>query len=310
MRLIAGDVGGTKTLLRCIEDDGSVSASVRFESGAHRTFDDLLREFVAHVPGPVDAACMAVAGPVIGTRATVTNLGWAIDAFALSETFSIPRVSLVNDFYAVALGVPLLGESDLLSIQKGERDRSAPIGILGAGTGLGEAILTWQKGVHHVLASEGGHRDFAPQDEEQTRLLLFLQQRHHGHVSWERVVSGMGLVSIFTFLGGPEIGGAEIAERAASGDPIAVHTFEIFVDAYGAEAGNMALAVLARGGVFLAGGVAAKNLSWFTNGRFLESFHRKGRFRALMETIPVDVIVNQEVGLLGALEGARRVAHE
>lgn len=309
MRLIAGDVGGTKTLLRCVEDDGSISASHRFESGAHPTFDHLLREFVARVPGPVDAACLAVAGPVIGARATVTNLGWVIEAGALSETFSIPRISLVNDFYAVALGVPLLGEGDLLSLQKGERDRSAPIGILGAGTGLGEAMLTWQKGVHHVLASEGGHRDFAPQDEEQTRLFLFLQQRY-GHVSWERVVSGMGLVSIFTFLGGPEISGAEIAERAASEESLAVHTFEIFVDTYGAEAGNMALAVLARGGVFLAGGVAAKNLSRFTDGRFLEAFHRKGRFRSLMETIPVDVIVNQEVGLLGAMEGARRVAHE
>ncbi|MEO8381944.1 MAG: glucokinase [Acidobacteriota bacterium] len=309
MRLIAGDVGGTKTLLRCVEDDGAVSASQRFESGAYGTFDDLLRAFVVTVPGAVDAACFAVAGPVIGSHATVTNLGWSIEVARLSETFFIPRISLVNDFYAVALGVPLLGESDLLSLQKGERDRAAPVGILGAGTGLGEAMLIWQKGVHHVLASEGGHRDFAPQNEEQSRLFLDLHARL-GHVSWERVVSGMGLVSIFQFLGGPESTGAEIAERAEAGDPVAVHTFEIFVDAYGAEAGNMALSILARGGIFLAGGVAAKNRRWFTGGHFLEAFHRKGRFRPLMETIPVDLIVNQEVGLIGALEGARRVAHE
>jgi len=309
MRLIAGDVGGTKTLLRCVEDGGEVSASMRFESGAHATFEDLLRVFMTEVRGPVDAACFAVAGPVLGTRATVTNLRWIIEANAVSQEFAIPRVALVNDFFAVALGVPLLGEADLLSLQVGVRDRSAPIAILGAGTGLGEAMLTWQKGVHHVLASEGGHGDFAPQDEEQTRLFLFLHQRY-GHVSWERVVSGMGLVNIFTFLGGPELTGAEIAERAARGDAQALRTFEIFVDCYGAEAGNMALRILARGGVFLAGGVAAKNREWFTGGRFLEGFRRKGRFSGLMETIPVDLIVNQEVGLLGALEGARRIAHE
>lgn len=309
MRYLAGDVGGTKTLLRCVEDDGAISASARFESGAYAAFDDLLREFFGRVPGPVDAACFAVAGPVLGRRATVTNLRWSIDADDLSGAFAIPRVSLVNDFYAVALGVPLLGEADLLSLQQGERDRSAPIGILGAGTGLGEAMLTWQTGVHYVLASEGGHGDFAPQDEEQTRLLLDLHARY-GHVSWERVVSGMGLVNIFTFLGGPEITAAEIAERAGSGDPLAAHTFEIFVDAYGSEAGNMALRILARGGIFLAGGVAAKNRRWFTDGRFLEAFRRKGRFHALMETIPVDLIVNEEVGLVGALEGARRAGHE
>ena len=309
MRYLAGDVGGTKTLLRCVEDDGSTSASGRYESGLYAHFDDLLRDFAQLLPGPVDAACFAVAGPVIGTSANVTNLPWIIDANEVAQRFSIPRLALVNDFYAVALGVPLLGEADLISLQRGERDRAAPIGILGAGTGLGEAMVTWQKGVHHVMASEGGHGDFAPQDEEQTRLFLYLHERY-GHVSWERLVSGMGLVNIFTFLGGAEVDGAEIAARAESGDPMAERAFAIFVDLYGAEAGNMALRVLARGGVFLAGGVAAKNRHRFTDGRFLEAFRRKGRFRELMETIPVDLIVNQEVGLIGALEGARRAVHE
>jgi glucokinase len=304
MRLLAGDVGGTKTLLRCV-DENAPPIEGRYDSGAYKTFDDLLREFLSSVPGDIDAACFAVAGPVYERRAEITNIGWVMEADAIARAFAIPQVSLINDFYAVALGVTLLGDDDLLSLQKGRRDRSAPIAILGAGTGLGEAILVHHDGGHRVIPTEGGHKDFAPQDELQTRLFLHLHQRY-GHVSWERLVSGMGLVNIFTFLGGEEITPAEIAERAEDGDPIALQALAIFVDVYGAEAGNMALSVLARGGVFLAGGIAAKNTSWFTDGRFLEAFHRKGRFRDLMETIPVDVIVNEEVGLLGALERARR----
>jgi len=308
MRLLAGDVGGTKTLLRCVEGDGATSHEARYDSPAYKTFDDLLREFLEGVPGAIDAACFAVAGPVFAQRAEITNVGWVMEERALAQSFSIPHVSLINDFYAVALGVPHLGEHDLLPLQHGQRDRNAPMGILGAGTGLGEAIVTVHDGVYHVIATEGGHGDFAPQDEEQSRLFLHLHQKY-GHVSWERLVSGMGLVNIFTFLGGAEDKSpAEIADLAANGDPRASHTFEIFVDLYGAEAGNMALRVLARGGVFLAGGIAAKNLSWFTDGKFVEAFVRKGRFRSLMESIPVHLIVNEDVGLIGAVEGARRVA--
>jgi glucokinase len=306
MRLIAGDVGGTKTLLRCVEDDGAVSAEQRFESGKYQSFDDLLRAFVERVPGDIDAACFAVAGPVVAARAELTNLGWVMEEAALAHSFSIPRLSLINDFYAIALGVPLLAESDLVPLHRGQRDRTAPIGILGAGTGLGEAIVTWHEGVHQVIATEGGHADFAPQNEEQARLFTHLHAQL-GHVSWERLVSGMGLVNIFTFLGGDELTPAAIAQLANDGDERANHTFAIFVDLYGAEAGNMALRVLARGGVFLAGGIAAKNVERFTDGKFVEAFVRKGRFRALMETIPVDLIVNETVGLIGATEAARRL---
>lgn len=305
MRILAGDVGGTKTLLRSIEENGEISAEERFESGAHASFDDVLRAFLRRVPGPADAACFAVAGPVLGRRAEVTNLGWAMEEEALARAFGIPRVSLINDFSAVALGVPLLRDGDLLSLQRGQRDGTAPAGVLGAGTGLGEAFLVHYQGGYHVVPTEGGHGDFAPQDEEQARLFLYLHARY-GHVSWERLVSGMGLVNIFTFLGGGEDATpADVAERAGNGDPRAVRAFEIFVDIYGAEAGNMALRLLARGGIFLAGGIAAKNLSWFTDGRFMESFRRKGRFRGVMETIPVDIIVNQQVGLIGAAHAAR-----
>ena len=305
MRLIAGDIGGTKTLLRCVEADGSTSLESRYESAAYATFDDLLREFTSRLEGRVDAACFAVAGPVLRGRAELTNLGWVMEEAQLAEAFGIGRVSIVNDFYAVALGVPLLGEKDLLSLNVGKREQRAPIGILGAGTGLGEAIVTWSNDVHSVIATEGGHGDFAPQNEEQARLFLHLHDRY-GHVSWERLVSGQGLVNIFTFLGGAETDPAEIAQLAASGDERARQTFAVFVDLYGAEAGNLALRVLARGGIYLAGGIAAKNIPWFTDGRFKEAFVRKGRFRELMESIPVDLIMNEEVGLMGAAEQARR----
>ncbi len=302
MRVIAGDVGGTKTLLRCVDGNGSVVAEARFESAAYATFDDLLRAFDS---GPADAACFAVAGPVFDDRARVTNLGWTMEERALERAFGIGRVSLINDFYAVALGVPLLGPDDLVSLQRGQRDPNAPVGIVGAGTGLGQAILVRGE----VIPTEGGHQDFAPQDEEQARLFLELHRRY-GHVSWERVVSGMGLTNIHTFLGGEALEPPEIAERAAAGDPRARHTVEIFVDTYGAEAGNMALRVLARGGVYLAGGIPAKNVDWFTDGRFLEAFLRKGRFRGVMEEMPVDLITNTEVGLIGALHRARRTMND
>lgn len=308
-RILAGDIGGTKTLLRCVDADGQTVAERRYESGAHPAFDAIIADFLRECGEGAESSCFAVAGPVIGRRAEVTNLGWSMDADALEQGFPLGRVSLINDFYAVALGVTTLQPSDLLSLQAGKRDRTAPIAVLGAGTGLGEACVTWDGSRWHVIPGEGGHADFAPQDEEQTRLFLELH-RQLGHVSWERLLSGMGLLNIHNFLTGnqreyDERLPAEIAKAAESGDSTALHTFEVFVDIYGAEAGNMALRVLARGGVFLAGGVAAKNTAHFTNGRFMEAFLRKGRFSDLLREVPVDLITNPHVGLLGALAFAR-----
>jgi glucokinase len=306
-RVIAGDVGGTKTLLRCVEASGQILAERRFESGDFGTFDELLAAFIALCPGTVDSACFAVAGPVFGPYAELTNLGWTVDATRLATRFDIPRVSLINDFYAIALGMPFLAESDLLSLNRGTRDRTSPMAVLGAGTGLGEAIVTFHpSGGWVVVPGEGGHADFAPQDEEQTRLLLALQKQYGGHVSWERLLSGMGLESIHRFVTGAAKDPAEISRLATSGDPGALRTMHMFVDIYGSEAGNMALRSLARGGVFLAGGIAAKNIPFFTDGRFLAAFTRKGRFSDLMRTMPVDLVVDETVGLIGAVEAARR----
>jgi glucokinase len=315
MKIVAGDIGGTKVLLQFVDASQTgrtVLAEQRYESHAYATFDDLLGAFVKeHVAGPVDAACFAVAGPVFADRAEVTNLSWKMDAMALAKQFSIGRVSLINDFYAVALGVPILAPADFLILNAGTRVPFAPIAILGAGTGLGEANLVHDGVKWNVVPSEGGHADFAPQDEEQTQLFLALHAQY-GHVSWERLLSGAGLVNIHNFVSGEEKPydetlPMEIAKALAAGDSVAVKTFAIFVDIYGAEAGNMALRLLARGGVYLAGGVAAKNIDQFTDGRFLDAFLRKGRFQHILAAIPVNLITNPKVGLLGAGEMAVRV---
>lgn len=314
MQIIAGDIGGTKTLLRRVVTEGSernTIAEQRFESAAFTSFEDMLSTFVSEYPGAIDAACFAVAGPVLDGHAEITNLTWDIDTVELQRRFPIGKLALINDFYAVALGVPLLGDADLRSLQRGTRVSHAPIAILGAGTGLGEANLVHDGSKWNVVPSEGGHADFGPQDERQAGLYLSLQKKY-GHVSWERVLSGMGLVNIHNFLAGQdrdydEAIPGEIAALAAQSDKIAGHTFEMFVDVYGSEAGNMALRVLARGGVFLAGGVAARNIERFTDGRFATAFVRKGRFEALLREIPVDLITNPKVGLIGAVEMAARL---
>ncbi len=318
IRLLAGDVGGTKTLLQLVDvtpQGRSVVLERRFESGAYKTFDELLDEFVTiRTDAPVDSACFAVAGPVLGSRAEITNLRWVMEVPMLVSRFGIRRITLINDFYAVALAVPLLGENDLISLHAGKRAPYGPIAILGAGTGLGEAMVIHDGTRWNVVPSEGGHADFGPQDEEQARLFVAL---HHtlGHVSWERVLSGMGLVNIHNFVTGQsrsyeESIPGQIASAAAAGDAAAAKTMAIFVDLYGAESGNMALRTLASGGVFLAGGIAAKNVSLFTDGRFIQSFLRKGRFRLLLADIPVNLITNPNVGVIGAAEMAYRTMGE
>jgi glucokinase len=323
MRIIAGDVGGTKTLVQYLDADGSVRKPLiehRFESTRYPTFERLLTEFAALGVTRVDSACFAVAGPVVRDTAEITNVGWKIDALELRSRFDIPTVILVNDFYAAAVGVPLLAEADLVPLNRGTRDRTAPMAILGAGTGLGEAAVLPDADRWRVVPSEGGHADFAPHGAEQMDLYRALEGKY-GHVSNERVLSGQGLADIYQFLCSRNQGipssameptaeveslPARISARAREGDALARHAFELFVDAYGAEAGNMALRLLASGGVFLAGGVAAKNIEHFVDGRFMQAFADKGRFSRILWQIPVDLIANETVGLIGAVEMAWR----
>ncbi|MHB0971263.1 MAG: glucokinase [Thermoanaerobaculia bacterium] len=317
MRIIAGDVGGTKTLLQiCEVRSGAATVVVerRFEAAVYPTFDAMFREFTALDPGVVDGACLGVAGPVFGRGARITNLGWEIDADHLEKTYQIRRALLVNDFFAVAAGVPHLVDEDLVTVNAGIRDRNAPIGILGAGTGLGEAIVVPDGRRWRVVPTEGGHTDFGPQNAQQRELLAALEERY-GHVSYERLLSGHGLVNIFTFLRDRKYKRetsprdltaddvslpAAIAADADRGDPLAQETFDLFIDIYGAEAGNLALKTLARGGIYIAGGIATKHVARFLDGRFMRAFAAKGRFESLMHEIPVDLIANSKVGLVGA----------
>jgi glucokinase len=323
-RILAADVGGTKCLLQVLEPDGARFRTVverRYESALYPSFESVLREFLANA-GPVDFGCLAVAGPVLAGKARVTNLLWDIDAQALAQTFGARGFLLVNDFYAVAAGVPHLEAADFELLLDRPRSQTGPIAILGAGTGLGEALVVPEKDGWTVIPSEGGHTDFAPADQRQDGLLRHLRARH-GHVSWERVVSGMGLVNIFTYLRDtePELARADffsgsddddlpalIAQKDREGNPLARATFDLFVDAYGAEAGNLALKCLASGGVFLAGGIAAKNLERFRDGRFVAAYGAKGRHSDLVMQWPVHLITNDRVGLIGAASLAARMA--
>ena len=318
MRLIAADVGGTKTLLECFELWGTNTKMLReerFESGSFSTFTELVRAFLRAGDAPVDAACFAIAGPAEDRHALMTNLGWSISADDLERELGIGRAHLINDFHAVAAGIGIVEDQDLAVLNPRTRDPKGTVAILGAGTGLGEATLVrGSDNAAVVIASEGGHASFAPRSEVQCKLLQHLTALY-GHVSYERLLSGPGIVNIFTFLcervyhvSLEEIGidtarghvAGQVAALAAQGSEVAKKTVEIFIDIYGAEAGNFALKTLPRGGVFVAGGIAAKNLSWFRDGRFLEAYADKGRMHGLLLELPVAVVSNPRLGLIGA----------
>jgi glucokinase len=325
MRILSADVGGTKALVRISTLDSSgvrVEREERYESADHTSLGEMVTRFLADEREAVVAACLAVAGPADGRNARVTNLGWRDSSAELERLSGIPRVRLVNDFYAVAAGIPRLGPDDLVPINPRARDPHGPMAILGAGTGLGEAVSVNVAGRQKILSSEGGHSSFAPRSHVQRMLLDFLEERH-GHVSYERILSGPGIVNIFTYFcervfhvtpadaGVPDSEphkAARIASLADDGHDIASRTIETFVDIYGAEAGNLALKVLPSGGVYVCGGIAAKNLHWFQGERFLAAYADKGRMRELLLAFPVDVASNAKLGLIGATAIAEEMA--
>lgn len=319
--LLAADIGGTKTLLQISNVDGEVLINQRFVSSDFASFDDLLAGFLNSLPAdylPIESACLAVAGPITGRTAKVTNLPWLIDADGLCRIMPMQHIMLINDFAAVGEGIACLNSEDLMVLQAGKPDLSAPRAVIGAGTGLGQAFMTPISAGWQVWATEGGHTDFAPTDALQQQLLAFLLQQYV-HVSYERLVSGMGLVNIYQFLCGlqqtvPQLDSttdipAHISELARLNDPLALQTMQLFVDIYGAQAGNLALTVLPRGGLYLAGGIAGKNQSLFSDGRFMQAFLAKGRMQMLLEAMPVYLIRTNETGLRGAALMARKALY-
>jgi len=323
---LAGDIGGTKTRLAIVTVNGNkvgIKREVSYPSRNYAEFATLLGEFLAGCDIP-RAAAFGVAGPVVGCVVQTTNLPWRIDADALQRQFGFAQCSLLNDLEATACGLPALTAGDLLTLQAGAADAIGNLAVIAAGTGLGEAGLYWDGSHHQPFATEGGHASFAPGNTLEFALLRHLQQQF-GHVSWERVVSGMGLRDLHEFLcqyrhtPAPDWlveemqagdAGAAISNAAQHGrDEICVETLNWFARLYGAEAGNLALKIMSRGGLYLGGGIAPKVLPLLQSGAFLQAFLDKGRMRPLLEAMPVKVILNDRAALYGpALRAARQTS--
>lgn len=315
--MLAGDIGGTRARIALVDvTDAACRVLVEREypSAAFQGLTEVVERFRSDAGDFPPRASFAVAGPVVDGAGVLTNLGWRLDAASLARDLGVEDVRLLNDFEAAAHALPVLGGGDLITLQNGVPRTDAPVAILGAGTGLGQALLFRKGEGYRVYPSEGGHVDFAPRNTRETELLLWLRKRLP-HVSVERVVSGGGIMEIYDFVRHGLAGAAQhraaaaatgptpatIAEAARTGsDPAAVEALEIFAGAYGAHAGNLALTLRADGGVYVAGGIAARQTWKMTDGTFLAAFRSKGRLTPLLERIPVHLIVNESVGLLGA----------
>jgi len=315
---LAGDIGGTKTNLAIYAyEKGRLEATktASFASRDYTTLTEIVRAFL----GPASSlrhACFGVAGPVKDGRVQVTNLPWIVDAGALQAELGLQQVSLLNDLEANAYGIATLGPGELVSINpEADLQQVGNRALIAAGTGLGEAGLMWDGVAHRPFSSEGGHASFAPNDSLGDELLIFLR-KDFGHVSWERVLSGMGMRNLYRFFrqrsGQPEpdwlteqmrtgdLGAAVSAAGLAGTDPVCVDTVDCFTRNYGAEAGNLALKMLALGGVYIGGGIAPKMMAKMQSPLFLDAFTHKGRLSPLLRSTPVYVILNDKTALQGA----------
>jgi glucokinase len=305
--IICGDVGGTKALLGIAEVENDwvrLKHFQRYECANFASFDQMFEQFredIASHANRVTGACLALAGPIDdgAKSAKITNLPWSVEADKCGAAFGLPTCVLANDFEAAAAGIAAVAPGDLVTLQAGEPREDGVRLVVGAGTGLGMAILVPHEGRFRILPGEGGHVGFSPQDDDQGRVLAELRKRF-GRVTTERVVSGPGLAAIHHVLSGEQSEPAQIAERALAGDPAARRSVDCFLSAYGAYASDMALAVMARGGVFLAGGIAAKILPLMRSGLFIKTFQDKAGHAALAARMPVHVVTDAELGLKGA----------
>lgn len=319
--ILAGDIGGTKTNLAIYTLDAGVDsplAEATFPSRRYDSLEELVKDFLGQSRLDCDWGVFGVAGPVVSGQAEVTNLPWRLDERTLEASLEIDRVKLLNDLESIANAIPSLSTADLHTIHPGRSKEGGAIAVVAPGTGLGEAFLTWDGTQYRAHPSEGGHVSFGPTDEEQVELLSFLLGEF-GHVSYERVCSGLGIPNIYRFfrdgkgLPEPDWLTQEIAQTAdptpvivnsalerGEDCPICVATLRTFLRILGAEAGNMALKVMASGGVYLGGGIPPRILDLLDGDDFREAYLDKGRFRDLLSTIPVHVIMNPKTALRGA----------
>jgi glucokinase len=319
--LLAGDIGGTKTTLAVCSAEAGPRAPLSeatYPSAEYPNLQSLAHDFLSRVDLPVERAVFGVAGPVVGGRAEITNLSWTMSESELRTALHLSSVTLLNDLQAIATGVPFLEPQDLSTLSAGEPVARGTMAVIAPGTGLGEAFLTWDGSRYRAHPTEGGHVDFAPLDGLQDGLLRYLRERF-GHVSYERVCSGIGLPNIYDYLKDSGYAAepswlAEALQAAEDRTPVIVEaalstgrsstlcaaTLDIFVGILGAEAGNLALKVLATGGAYIGGGIPPRILRALQRGRFLEALRAKGRFSGLLSRIPIHVILEPKVALLGA----------
>lgn len=308
-----GDIGGTHCRLATAQVMGRevrLEDIKRYQNAAYASLGAILADYLASRP-PLVSACLAVAGPTDGHSVHFTNLDWHIDARAMEGELGLKQVRLVNDFSAVGWGLNALAMDDLTPLQAGLPDAEGVKAAVGAGTGLGVSIGVWHNGLHHPLPTEGGHMGFAPLNEEQDRLLRFMRGLY-GRISVERLLSGPGIVDLYRFcaqergedalslLTAPIPAKAISQAGMAGDDAAAAHAMRLFTNIYGQVAGDIALLTRAQGGIFLAGGIAPQILSRLTGPDFLAGFHAKGRFSGWMQTVPVAVVLDPDIGLRGA----------
>ena len=345
--ILAGDIGGTKTNLALFEWKHERVDPIRpesFHSADYQSLEEILTEFLTppKPPTPIDqlgdetapetevppepvkieAACFGVAGPVINNHCHTTNLPWVVDGPTIGKQFDIPQVRLLNDLEAMAHGLLLLRPDEVEVLNAGAPPaHQQALALIAAGTGLGEAILVWNGTQYQPMSSEGGHADFAPNNDDEIELLRYIRN-HYLHVSYERVVSGPGLHAIYEYVRDTKKNEPTwLSEQINAGDPAAViaeaglkgqadiakQTLDLFVSIYGAEAGNLALKAMSLNGLYLGGGIAPKLIAKLKDGSFMKAFANKGRYKRLMNSIPVKVVMNQRTPLLGAASVAAQL---
>jgi glucokinase len=326
--ILAGDVGGTKVHLALYDfSQGKLkyTREERFPAREYSGLEAIVKEFVGS--DEVTAACFGVPGPVRDGRLRLTNLPWTLDSRELTVNLGIPHVFLINDLEANGYGIAELTSEQIFTLSEGDTSQIGNRALIAAGTGLGEGLLIWNGHTHIPYPSEGGHADYSPRNEDEIDLLRFLKQKYNGRISWERVVSGMGMTNIYEFL--HDVRGMDeprwlAEEMAAASDPNSVITenglaakseicakaLDMFVSAYGAESGNLALKVLSVGGLYIGGGIGPRIIEKLKDGTFLRAFQDKGRLSQLLINMPVRVILESRAAVLGAAAYAESRAAE
>lgn len=319
--ILAGDIGGTHTRLALFDGDPHEPLALGiYPSRKHAGLEEIVGMFLAEHPAEVDCACFDVAGPVRNGRVRTTNVPWIVDARQVADTIGLASIELVNDLVATAYGIAELTSADLQTLNRGDPSIGGSLAVIAAGTGLGEAGLIWDGECYHAVATEGSHSDFGPRSALQVELHTSLAR--DGHVSYEDVCSGIGLLTLYRYLRQRSRtqepawlansvrngdAAAAISRAGLTGrDAVSAEALNLMVSIYGAEAGNLALRLLATGGIYIGGGIAPHILPKLRHPSFLDSLTAKGRFRSMLEQVPVHVILNEHAALLGAARIARR----